>query len=51
MEATLRRALYSSVSAHAQRKFPARVSVSDHRVAWIEAEVRQWIDRKVRVRQ
>lgn len=30
-----------------QRKFPARVPVGDHRVAWVESEVQAWIDRKV----
>jgi prophage regulatory protein len=32
------------------RKFPARVPIGEHRVAWVESEVQEWIDQKMEAR-
>jgi prophage regulatory protein len=30
-----------------EQKFPARVPVGEHRIAWLESEVDEWVNRKV----
>ena len=35
------------LTLEANKKFPGRVPIGDNRVAWIEAEVQEWVDRKV----
>jgi prophage regulatory protein len=38
------------LTLEAKKKFPARVQVGEHRVAWVESEVQDWIDGKVEAR-